>query len=447
MTRSTPSYGAFHLNLTNTDASSGSNWYGASIKALEDQYARKNIPVFLKKGQSMFDVAWSNDAYKGGEYGVNIQVRSLSIAPLNGAPARVHVKSGNAFCRTEGRFFGAGASIFADRPGQTAIYCFDGLQPGHYRVTLRAKSRQQAPAGFENFQVRTAVNGIETGHVSVPAAADKLKAVHFEVDVFDAQARVELSWVNPAAMGFAPGNGSRSGTSLVLQANQEQLARLGMNRFVKYLTENILLSNQTWRNLFGNNTVSSEDGLGIRDTTFMFTDLKGSTALYERIGDLKAWSLIRNHFLYLQNVIVANEGAIVKTIGDAVVATFTSSEKVTAAAVQMLAGIEELNRKQHEEEIILKIGIHEGPSIAVTMNERLDYFGQTVNIAARIQSLANANEIYISDEVYSHESVKQLLSENDVQRSTQSLKGIRSDRVMYCISARRRNTFVPARLW
>ncbi len=60
-------------------------------------------------------------------------------------------------------------------------------------------------------------------------------------------------------------------------------------------------------------------------------------------------------------------------------------------------------------ELILKIGVHTGAAIAVTLNERLDYFGQTVNIAARVQQLAGADEICISGDVQSAEGVAALL--------------------------------------
>ena len=69
-------------------------------------------------------------------------------------------------------------------------------------------------------------------------------------------------------------------------------------------------------------TIKVDGGIGVKDITILFTDLKGSTALYERIGDLKAFSLVHRHFDSLEQVINNHNGAIVKTIGDAVMATF-----------------------------------------------------------------------------------------------------------------------------
>src|SRR5436305_12754486 len=81
--------------------------------------------------------------------------------------------------------------------------------------------------------------------------------------------------------------------------------------------------------------------------------------------------------------------------------------------------------------IILKIGAHCGPSIAVALNENLDYFGQTVNIAARVQALAEDGEICLSETVYTAPGVRGLLSSCRVFASEASLRGIAGDTRVY----------------
>ena len=78
---------------------------------------------------------------------------------------------------------------------------------------------------------------------------------------------------------------------------------------------------------------------------------------------------------------------MVKTIGDAVMATFPTPDRALAAALRMREAMR-AQRERGNEDLLLKIGIHEGPCLAVTLNDRQDYFGQTVNIAARVQGLA-----------------------------------------------------------
>jgi class 3 adenylate cyclase len=131
--------------------------------------------------------------------------------------------------------------------------------------------------------------------------------------------------------------------------------------------------------------------LGIRQVTLLFTDLKGSTAMYERLGDLNAYALVREHFALVGATVREHSGAIVKTIGAAVISVFSKPTDAVSAAPHILEAIERYNVEHGDPSIILKIGAHCGPSIAVTLNANLDYFGQTVNVAAPVQSLADAN--------------------------------------------------------
>ena len=170
----------------------------------------------------------------------------------------------------------------------------------------------------------------------------------------------------------------------------------------------------------------------VKDITFLFTDLKGSTALYDQIGDPKAYFLVRQHFDTLGNVINRYEGATVKTIGDAVMATFMTPLNAVQAALQMLRDIEAFNHNISDK-LVLKIGIHSGHSIVVTLNDRLDYFGQTVNIAARVQGLADAGEIYISEDVYNFPGVRQAIESYNIASEQVGVKGVSEKLQVYKI--------------
>ena len=201
-----------------------------------------------------------------------------------------------------------------------------------------------------------------------------------------------------------------------------------------FLSGKRLLTTQTFRNLYRSEVIDDQEGLGVRDITFLFTDLKGSTALYDHLGDLKAYHLVRQHFDALNSAIAKHSGAIVKTIGDAVMATFCTPLEGTQAALEILRAIEEFNRGRTEQ-LILKIGLHTGHSIAVTLNERLDYFGQTVNIASRVQGLAEANEIYISQDIYSYPGVIDILKSYSVTPAQVTVKGVSGMLQLYKITS------------
>ena len=200
-------------------------------------------------------------------------------------------------------------------------------------------------------------------------------------------------------------------------------------QFAPFLSGKRLLTTQTFRDLFRSEVTS--EGIGIKDITLLFTDLKGSTALYDRIGDLNAFSLVQQHFNRLHDVAVRNDGAIIKTIGDAVMAAFREPAHAVRAALQMRDEIADDHRGSTGRELILKIGVHNGAAIAVTLNDRIDYFGQTVNIAARVQNLADADEIILSKDVYDTASVKQLVAPFRVVPQNASLRGVHEDIPVY----------------
>jgi class 3 adenylate cyclase len=200
--------------------------------------------------------------------------------------------------------------------------------------------------------------------------------------------------------------------------------------FEPALTAKRLLSTQTFRRLFRSETVPRSEGLKVRDLTYLFSDLKGSTAIYDVIGDVNAYNLVRLHFEVLVKAVSQNAGAVVKTIGDAIMATFISPAHGVRAAIDMISELSEFN-KGASAALILKIGIHRGRSIAVTLNDRIDYFGQSVNIAARIQQLADAGEIVVSEDVYQHPGVSDLLGQFPVRKERGLMKGVEDEIPVY----------------
>ena len=188
-----------------------------------------------------------------------------------------------------------------------------------------------------------------------------------------------------------------------------------------FLTAKRLLTNQTFRDIYRTDTLDVDQRLKITSLTFLFTDLKGSTELYERVGDLVAYDLVRAHFQVLNEIVAAERGAVVKTIGDAVMATFPTPDRAMAAALKMREAVKDLKG-----DLLLKIGIHEGPCLAVSLNERQDYFGRTVNIAARVQGLATSRSIFATRRVVTDSKASKLLQSNGIAVTPEkrSLRGI-----------------------
>lgn len=205
-------------------------------------------------------------------------------------------------------------------------------------------------------------------------------------------------------------------------------------RFLPFLNGKRLVTMQAFRDLFRSEVVQAREGIGVKNITLLFTDLKGSTALYDRIGDLNAFALVQQHFDLLNDAIVRHSGAVIKTIGDAVMATFLEPADAVEAALSMRRDIAAFNLKQPDRALILKIGIHKGAAIAVTLNERLDYFGQTVNIAARVQQLAGAGEIFISEDAYADSHVQSLFGSTPPRSDLFKLRGVQEDLRVFCVA-------------
>jgi len=200
-----------------------------------------------------------------------------------------------------------------------------------------------------------------------------------------------------------------------------------------FLTAKRILTNQTFRDLYKADNLNIDQRLKITSLTFLFTDLKGSTALYERVGDLTAFDLVRAHFHALLDIINSEKGAVVKTIGDAVMATFGRPEQALAAGLRIRTAMETLNDERGTKDLVVKIGIHEGSCLAVMLNERQDYFGQTVNIAARVQGLSNSQAIHITGPVIDAPAVAAILDRESIKpiQKQAALRGIADKIVVY----------------
>src|ERR1022692_1874743 len=200
-----------------------------------------------------------------------------------------------------------------------------------------------------------------------------------------------------------------------------------------FLTAKRLLSNQTFREIYRTSTLDIDQRLKITSLTFLFTDLKGSTDLYERVGDLVAFDIVKEHFRILHEIIAAESGAVVKTIGDAVMATFTTPDRGLAAALRIREAMRAMNEQHQNEDLLLKIGIHEGPCLAVTLNDRQDYFGQTVNIASRVQCLAVSRSVLATGSIVENPHAVELLRAGGIAPTARwmPVRGIADEMAVY----------------
>lgn len=188
------------------------------------------------------------------------------------------------------------------------------------------------------------------------------------------------------------------------------------------LTADRVTALQAFRDLFSDQVLRPGDEVSVARVTLLFTDLRRSTDLYGRIGDAAAYHLVRDHFAYLGAIVRRHDGALVKTIGDAIMAAFAAPADALAAALDIQRELPGFNAAG-QRPLTVKVGLHEGPSIAVTLNGRLDYFGSTVNLAARLEGQSTGGDIVLSEAVATDPAVAALLDGLDCAREATTLKG------------------------
>ena len=199
------------------------------------------------------------------------------------------------------------------------------------------------------------------------------------------------------------------------------------------LTADRITALQAFRDLFSDDVLRPGDEVSVGEITLLFSDLKGSTALYQEIGDASAYHLVRDHFALMAKIIRDHEGAIVKTIGDVVMAAFVQPANGVKAAIAIQRAVAAFNQDHAARipgaaadgrgAIVIKLGLHHGPCIAVTLNDRLDYFGSTVNMAARLQGQSLGGDIVLSGAIARDPSLRPVLAGLKTETGRAMLKG------------------------
>jgi class 3 adenylate cyclase len=190
---------------------------------------------------------------------------------------------------------------------------------------------------------------------------------------------------------------------------------------------------QEFRDLFAAEVLAPGQEIGVQSLAILFSDLKDSTALYECLGDARAYGWVQRHFTFLIDCLTLHQGALVKTIGDAVMAVFSRPEAAVQAALEMQQQIGAFNRAHHiDPPLVIKLGVHHGPVIAINANNRLDYFGRTVNIAARVQGESVGGDVVLTAALLHHTAVQQVLKGYPTPRPfTAVLKGLADPVTLY----------------
>jgi class 3 adenylate cyclase len=190
---------------------------------------------------------------------------------------------------------------------------------------------------------------------------------------------------------------------------------------------------QHFRDLFSDEVLRPGEEIGIQGLTILFSDLVGSTAMYNRWGDAASYALVREQFAFLQRIVRRYDGAVVKTIGDAIMGAFADPAKGVGAALAIQNEIKKFNALHPSEPLKIKLGLHYGPCIAVNLNGRLDYFGTTVNLASRLEGQSQGGDVIISEKLLQDPAVEKLLMSMPVRinKFATTIKGFDENFCLY----------------
>jgi adenylate cyclase len=175
------------------------------------------------------------------------------------------------------------------------------------------------------------------------------------------------------------------------------------------LTASLVTNWQEFRDLFATEVISPTEQIIVGSQVILFTDLRGSTAMYTRIGDAPAYVLVRDHFKLLHDIVSEQHGTVVKTIGDAIMATFSNLAEALTAVRQMH---QRLSRDGDGKPVRLQLksALNTGPCLAVNANDRLDFFGSNVNLAARLVEHGDGDDLVVTDEIYWRDETQKFIA-------------------------------------
>jgi class 3 adenylate cyclase len=190
------------------------------------------------------------------------------------------------------------------------------------------------------------------------------------------------------------------------------------------LTGERVIAMPAFRRLCPEQLLRPGDDVEIGRVAIMFTDLQGSTKLYDDLGDATAYRLVRDHFAFLSERVQRHNGFVVKTVGDAVMAAFGDPADAVRAVLSIQDEVDNFNRGRRDAGIVLKLGLHQGACIAVTVGGVLDYFGSVVNTAARLEHQCRGGEVIVSQAVIADPEAREVLAGRALTQDSASLRGL-----------------------
>jgi class 3 adenylate cyclase len=322
---------------------------------------------------------------------------AVSVGHLRDLPANVHCSScdldfGSAFAENVEATFSPEPTI---RAATHTVFCLGS--PSSTRSWLAQRVLKPGESITLSFQLGSGRYRLQAAGVQGTAAFDV------------ADEGVDAVSTTLDAAGFTPIPRLKAGPVSVRIDNADVVERRIQLVHRAFASEAATAADVTslglFRELFGQEVLAPDQHVSVGRMAILFTDLVGSTAMYERLGDAAAYGLVRRHFDLLRAAITRHYGRVVKTVGDAVMASFDLPRDAVEAGLACIAALRTLRGADGSPSgLRLKVGVHAGACLAIEANGSTDYFGRTVNVAARVESLARPDELVASWAVLADEA-------------------------------------------
>ena len=199
--------------------------------------------------------------------------------------------------------------------------------------------------------------------------------------------------------------------------------------------------------LFGTEAPAAGLQLSVGTVAVLFTDLVGSTELYEQLGDARAFALVQRHWRACETIAARHGGSVLKTLGDGLMCCFTDVAGATAAALAMMEAADAIAHAEPDAaRFAIRAAVHEGPCYLVRANERLDLFGATVNLASRLLGHASASQLAMLTEALDRPSVAERLADAASVATVETpLRGLRGVHAIAVATRRAADVFETGR--
>ena len=180
-------------------------------------------------------------------------------------------------------------------------------------------------------------------------------------------------------------------TTRELQVRLERTADRSMA-----LTAAAAASIPVFREMFPHEVLAPGQIVSVTNITLLMAEICGAIELYQSLGDGPAFGKIRTRLLQVDETIKSHDGAIVKIVGDGILATFQNSESAIGAITALLNATHEMPP--------LRMALHRSSALVTTINDRLDYFGEALHLLRTMLHMAKANELILTASVLPSDS-------------------------------------------